>query len=86
MKERAYTPIYIVAPFMGAWIEISIRQRGVWQATVAPFMGAWIEITLGLDDEEINTSLPLWERGLKCQHCQSRIPAQRGRSLRRSVN
>ena len=34
----------LVAPFTGAWIEISsrIRPSVIW--TVAPFTGAWIEI------------------------------------------
>ena len=35
----------IVAPFMGAWIEIFIHQLSTAKApNVAPFMGAWIEI------------------------------------------
>ena len=35
----------IVAPFMGAWIEIYERIETLGGAAVAPFMGAWIEIT-----------------------------------------
>ena len=34
----------IVAPYMGAWIEIVKRARYERAAEVAPYMGAWIEI------------------------------------------
>ena len=34
-----------VAPFAGAWIEISVMGRGMLKlVAVAPFAGAWIEI------------------------------------------
>ncbi len=33
-----------VAPFMGAWIEISLANTFTTSIPVAPFMGAWIEI------------------------------------------
>ena len=33
-----------VAPFMGAWIEIYMKNEGEKFMKVAPFMGAWIEI------------------------------------------
>ena len=33
-----------VAPFTGAWIEMSRGQKGVKRTRVAPFTGAWIEI------------------------------------------
>ena len=33
-----------VAPFMGAWIEISSGRVAIICKAVAPFMGAWIEI------------------------------------------
>ena len=35
---------YKVAPFAGAWIEISFLPRAVQAVGVAPFAGAWIEI------------------------------------------
>ena len=41
-------PIY-VAPYMGAWIEISKVPNGQSQPRVAPYMGAWIEISLPED-------------------------------------
>ena len=36
--------INAVAPFAGAWIEISERKRYRILTTVAPFAGAWIEM------------------------------------------
>ena len=54
-----------VAPFTGAWIEISEYLRNRYRLSVAPFTGAWIEITdtaLRLRDKR---SLPSRERGLK---------------------
>ena len=56
----------IVAPFAGAWIEISIANSHTIKIRVAPFAGAWIEILI------VNAiitaslmSLPSRERGLK---------------------
>ena len=37
---------FIVAPFMGAWIEIFCHVSTYKTQLVAPFMGAWIEINL----------------------------------------
>ena len=34
----------VVAPFAGAWIEISVAVTSVTFLSVAPFAGAWIEI------------------------------------------
>ena len=34
-----------VAPFVGAWIEISVSVGDLGEDTVAPFVGAWIEIS-----------------------------------------
>ena len=36
-----------VAPFVGAWIEITVGVDGRHTGGVAPFVGAWIEITYG---------------------------------------
>ncbi len=32
---------------------------------VAPHVGAWIEIGMSKDIEDLEKSLPMWERGLK---------------------
>ena len=37
---------YHVAPFAGAWIEITIFELTIGEQEVAPFAGAWIEIDL----------------------------------------
>ena len=37
-----------VAPFVGAWIEISSDGITSTRSPVAPFVGAWIEIKIGL--------------------------------------
>ena len=55
----------IVAPFVGAWIEIYPVHTNLPYTGVAPFVGAWIEI---LDDEQmaiVKKSHPSWVRGLK---------------------
>ena len=35
---------YEVAPFVGAWIEITVMGTVIDTIAVAPFVGAWIEI------------------------------------------
>ena len=35
-----------VAPYMGAWIEISERANHIIEFAVAPYMGAWIEMMI----------------------------------------
>ena len=39
---------YIVAPLVGAWIEISLVNIMFFYTSVAPLVGAWIEITCAL--------------------------------------
>ena len=41
------TVLLPVAPFAGAWIEITRIYTNAWNTKVAPFAGAWIEITIG---------------------------------------
>ena len=56
----------IVAPFMGAWIEMSEYRAGSRTRLVAPFMGAWIEIAACLAAAaSFKVSHPSWVRGLK---------------------
>ena len=56
-----------VAPFAGAWIEISVEPSTVGEAAVAPFAGAWIEISGIFSSLVVSASLPSRERGLKCR-------------------
>ena len=55
----------LVAPLVGAWIEIMSFGFTFINRPVAPLVGAWIEIHLTLKQRRIPWSLPLWERGLK---------------------
>ena len=55
----------IVAPLVGAWIEISCISKKTFLIQVAPLVGAWIEITVLRLERLQCESLPLWERGLK---------------------
>ncbi len=36
----------IVAPFVGAWVEIMLALKSVCPNNVAPFVGAWVEILI----------------------------------------
>ena len=55
----------MVAPLVGAWIEIAPQlHRGI-RCLVAPLVGAWIEMSSAHASSSKNLSLPLWERGLK---------------------
>ena len=55
----------MVAPLVGAWIEIAVIVLAFVQVMVAPLVGAWIEIHIDEVAEDWVPSLPLWERGLK---------------------
>ena len=54
-----------VAPFTGAWIEISNPGDMAKGGNVAPFTGAWIEIRISRIRCRSKVSLPSRERGLK---------------------
>ena len=49
----------MVAPFTGAWIEISRSLPTAQGIRVAPFTGAWIEISIWLVTTQRNTSRSL---------------------------
>ena len=55
----------LVAPYAGAWIEISFPLPGTDPQTVAPYAGAWIEIKYIVSCGAPLRSLPTRERGLK---------------------
>ena len=55
----------IVAPLVGAWIEIAIIPSEFISMAVAPLVGAWIEIAWYSLPFPYHSSLPSWERGLK---------------------
>ena len=72
----------IVAPFVGAWIEILVDEINGKSSDVAPFVGAWIEITYSLATVSVKSSLRSSERGLKYDDYSIRL--SEGRSLRSS--
>ena len=57
--------IELVAPLVGAWIEIIAKLYKYVPIFVAPLVGAWIEICNGTPGYPYVKSLPSWERGLK---------------------
>ena len=59
--------IGVVAPPVGAWIEIVNWYKSGGLFGVAPPVGAWIEIFSALQNRHYFLSLPPWERGLKSQ-------------------
>ena len=48
----------LVAPFVGAWIEINLSDTNFGQLKVAPFVGAWIEMLLEEHKEYIYKVAP----------------------------
>ena len=61
----------LVAPLVGAWIEMLYKDARVDQNIVAPLVGAWIEIPAPIPLSKRASSLPLWERGLKFKYAES---------------
>ena len=57
--------LYTVAPFVGAWIEISKYSERLFIVLVAPFVGAWIEMGTPTTVAGMALSLRSSERGLK---------------------
>ena len=56
----------VVAPLVGAWIEICQVLQHLCRFIVAPLVGAWIEIPVKFPTTaKFPRSLPSWERGLK---------------------
>ena len=55
----------MVAPLVGAWIEIADEYDYITGEKVAPLVGAWIEIPKSHNVTCLSWSLLSWERGLK---------------------
>ena len=76
----------MVAPYTGAWIEISTTASTCRRTFVAPYTGAWIEIcTVGKTHPKMK-SLPTRERGLKSAREEMQKDIDKGRSLHGSVD
>ena len=70
--------IFVVAPFVGAWIEIKRILKQKKSLLVAPFVGAWIEINgKSYATKYVALSLPSWERGLKSMFYGSVLDADK---------
>ena len=65
-KSSSVSTNISVAPLVGAWIEIPLSMKCNNQQVVAPLVGAWIEICWTDALLSRTSSLPSWERGLKC--------------------
>ena len=58
----------MVAPLVGAWIEIILATRSWSLKNVAPLVGAWIEILKNQGMQNLFAeSHPSWVRGLKSE-------------------
>ena len=62
-----------VAPYTGAWIEISAYCSSSVSLIVAPYTGAWIEIQMQAGSRANRTSLPTRERGLKLKRLEAAL-------------
>ena len=54
-----------VAPYVGVWIETSIRGENPIECVVAPYVGVWIETGMNGYSARTSKSHPMWVCGLK---------------------
>ena len=76
----------IVAPLVGAWIEIVPSPSPATIATVAPLVGAWIEIVQSCSQFLILEVAPLVGAWIEIKIAHRRAAAVSGRSPRGSVD
>ena len=76
----------LVAPFVGAWIEISFRLSVTPLVTVAPFVGAWIEIDKKVDRYDYSEVAPFVGAWIEIKFAYALNPYKQRRSLRGSVD
>ena len=62
---EVYLYSYLVAPYVGAWIETAQTFAAIEAGKVAPYVGAWIETEILSGKRLILLSHPTWVRGLK---------------------
>ena len=75
-----------VAPYTGAWIEISANSKNGRKKEVAPYTGAWIEITV-LDFESLSVNVaPYTGAWIEIAFSSIFISSSDSRSLHGSVN
>ena len=85
LREPAPSAHLNVAPYAGAWIEITRGTETGWDCEVAPYAGAWIEMVNRINKAAKRQSLPTRERGLKSVPLATTNKPPR-RSLRGSVD
>ena len=56
---------FLVAPYVGAWIETYLYLYHHQRDFVAPYVGAWIETAMTSCNTSKSLSHPMWVRGLK---------------------
>ncbi len=66
LRKTGMVYVLLVAPLVGAWIEIVADNAIDLLSNVAPLVGAWIEMFLIARSMRLTPSLLSWERGLKC--------------------
>ena len=76
----------MVAPLVGAWIEILLAGHYEMATMVAPLVGAWIEINVSSNIIKPLESLLSWERGLKLLIHHNQFYLHLRRSSRGSVD
>ena len=75
-----------VAPFVGAWIEISLYITKGRTPTVAPFVGAWIEMLLSSHAYKPNSVAPFVGAWIEMRVKRRLAWSLQCRSVRRSVD
>ena len=77
---------FFVAPFTGAWIEITVAGKIIDNARVAPFTGAWIEISGTIRPEFIVCVAPFTGAWIEIMELIFTLRQLCGRSLHGSVD
>ena len=76
----------VVAPFVGAWIEIRHTSIAYNCESVAPFVGAWIEILNSYWVVKQGKVAPFVGAWIEIKQCKMCFVYDQGRSLRGSVD
>ena len=76
----------LVAPLVGAWIEIMTYWEEVYDLLVAPLVGAWIEINFSPARYEAEAVAPLVGAWIEMFYSESGCYSVFGRSSRGSVD
>ena len=86
VQNNTYPLQTAVAPFAGAWIEISVAKSKYLCVAVAPFAGAWIEIICHYASPPLNAVAPFAGAWIEIIYCFIGLYGDFSRSLRGSVD